>query len=507
MNPLKPLLLLFLLLIILFHSVLIYAQVNAPKQITNFDFDSRNPVFLEYPLNLPFNYELPELFFEAVTDSLTSVCSIKYNAVSDSFYQLTYISSNSNPNSSIINRYAQGKYIDFFLGLDYKILIWETNQNENWDIAFSIDSGNGWTPQSLLFSSLENETEPSFVINHFVYIPNTLFEIIYLQGNSVALFSKGETEKTEILFQGSDSVNYSSPTGAYPLFNNKLYVVAVEEKNGKTPRLVYRYRSLGDTLWSDKKYVIENTPAMRPKFTDPDFETILSFEDYSDELKKNLLIRPADFGIPGTAFSLIEDSTIETSDFSAFSYYLITESSQDDYYPFTPFAFKFRRNDSTFIRTGEFENYYYSYSDNYTRLINSKPAIGPLSEVAGGTVSYTIWEDSSNNKINLFGIKRVDYLGTVENNSWSVAKFTLSQNYPNPFNPTTTVNYQIPELSFVTLKVYDVLGNEIATLVNEEKPAGSYEVDFSGNNLTSGIYFYQLQAGEFIETKKMILLK
>ncbi len=136
MNPLKPLLLLFLLLIILFHSVLIYAQVNAPKQITNFDFDSRNPVFLEYPLNLPFNYELPELFFEAVTDSLTSVCSIKYNAVSDSFYQLTYISSNSNPNSSIINRYAQGKYIDFFLGLDYKILIWETNQNENWDIAF-----------------------------------------------------------------------------------------------------------------------------------------------------------------------------------------------------------------------------------------------------------------------------------------------------------------------------------------------------------------------------------
>jgi photosystem II stability/assembly factor-like uncharacterized protein len=83
----------------------------------------------------------------------------------------------------------------------------------------------------------------------------------------------------------------------------------------------------------------------------------------------------------------------------------------------------------------------------------------------------------------------------------------LKQNYPNPFNPTTKINYQIPELSFVTLKVYDVLGNEIATLVSEEKPAGSYEVEFSAMGLPSGIYFYKLQAGSFIETKKMVLLK
>ncbi len=89
--------------------------------------------------------------------------------------------------------------------------------------------------------------------------------------------------------------------------------------------------------------------------------------------------------------------------------------------------------------------------------------------------------------------------------------FNLMQNYPNPFNPTTTIKYQLLEISFVTFKVYDVLGNEIATLVNEEKPAGSYEIEFSaaggGNELTSGIYFYRLQAGNFVETKKMILMK
>jgi len=83
----------------------------------------------------------------------------------------------------------------------------------------------------------------------------------------------------------------------------------------------------------------------------------------------------------------------------------------------------------------------------------------------------------------------------------------LSNNYPNPFNPSTKINYQIPELSFVTLRVYDVLGNEIAALVKGEKPAGSYEVEFNASSIPSGIYFYKLQAGSFVETKKMVLMK
>ncbi|MCH8034250.1 MAG: T9SS type A sorting domain-containing protein [Bacteroidetes bacterium] len=86
-------------------------------------------------------------------------------------------------------------------------------------------------------------------------------------------------------------------------------------------------------------------------------------------------------------------------------------------------------------------------------------------------------------------------------------KFILSQNYPNPFNPITSIKYLIPEISFVTMEVYDVLGNEIATLVNEEKPAGSYEVIFDARNLSSGTYFYKIQAGTFVETKKMVLLR
>ena len=89
--------------------------------------------------------------------------------------------------------------------------------------------------------------------------------------------------------------------------------------------------------------------------------------------------------------------------------------------------------------------------------------------------------------------------------------FSLKQNYPNPFNPSTRIQYQVSSSWNVSLKVFDILGNEVATLVNEEKPAGRYEVEFetsSGNrHLASGIYFYQLKAGSFTETKKMILLR
>ncbi len=94
-----------------------------------------------------------------------------------------------------------------------------------------------------------------------------------------------------------------------------------------------------------------------------------------------------------------------------------------------------------------------------------------------------------------------------EYNNTSVHQFLLSQNYPNPFNPTTTIQYAIPKESFVTIKVYDVLGKEIATLVNERKSAGNYSVDFNSSNLPSGVYFYRMQAGSFISTKKFVLLK
>ncbi|MBK6879028.1 MAG: T9SS type A sorting domain-containing protein [Ignavibacteria bacterium] len=85
--------------------------------------------------------------------------------------------------------------------------------------------------------------------------------------------------------------------------------------------------------------------------------------------------------------------------------------------------------------------------------------------------------------------------------------YFLYQNYPNPFNPSTNIKFEIPSSLYVTIKVYSVLGREVATLINEFLNEGSYQIEFNGSNLESGIYFYRIQAGDFTEEKSMIMLK
>jgi hypothetical protein len=96
----------------------------------------------------------------------------------------------------------------------------------------------------------------------------------------------------------------------------------------------------------------------------------------------------------------------------------------------------------------------------------------------------------------------------ISGNEYEIPKeYKLEQNYPNPFNPGTKINYSIPKAGLITLKVYDMLGKEVSTLVNENKNAGNYTIVFNGGNLSSGIYFYKLSSGDFTQTKKMLLIK
>ena len=112
-----------------------------------------------------------------------------------------------------------------------------------------------------------------------------------------------------------------------------------------------------------------------------------------------------------------------------------------------------------------------------------------------------------------YRLKQIDFNGTykysevLEVNSVSVNTIALEQNYPNPFNPSTKIKYQVANDGVVSLKVYNSLGEEVAVLVNSYQPAGIYEVDFDGSKLTGGVYFYKLQAGDYVLTKKMILLR
>jgi hypothetical protein len=119
--------------------------------------------------------------------------------------------------------------------------------------------------------------------------------------------------------------------------------------------------------------------------------------------------------------------------------------------------------------------------------------------VESGSYSYRLKQIDLDGSFNFSKIVEVEV--KVPN------KFELSQNYPNPFNPATTIKYEIAKETNVTLKIYDVIGNEVATLVNETKPAGTYQVIFDASNLSNGVYLYKIQAGNFTATKKLILMK
>jgi hypothetical protein len=112
-----------------------------------------------------------------------------------------------------------------------------------------------------------------------------------------------------------------------------------------------------------------------------------------------------------------------------------------------------------------------------------------------------------------YRLKQIDFDGTfkfsneIEVEVIAPFQFVLEQNYPNPFNPSTTIQYQLSQDARVTLKVYDILGSEVATLINEEQQAGYKEVNFNGINFASGMYIYRLSIGSFVSTKKMLMIK
>ena len=132
-----------------------------------------------------------------------------------------------------------------------------------------------------------------------------------------------------------------------------------------------------------------------------------------------------------------------------------------------------------------------------------------LGGAESGEVNYKIRsKDYSNNLSPYTGIVTFGYSGlnkTIASNNLN--EYKLFSNYPNPFNPSTKIAYSIKEEGSVTLKVYDILGKEVATLVNENKPEGLYEAEFNASSLPSGMYIYKLQAGCFSDVKKMLLTK
>jgi len=175
-----------------------------------------------------------------------------------------------------------------------------------------------------------------------------------------------------------------------------------------------------------------------------------------------------------------------------------------------------RDNDKDVIGTGQGINQVAWWRNDggqpiqWTKFIITNNFVRPwplFADDLNGDNKIDIIVGSSHNGSNQIKWWRNDGITDVEKLSSLPENFKLYQNHPNPFNPLTKIKYSVPYSSKVIVKVFDVLGNEIRTLVNEDKPSGEYGVEFDGSGLPSGIYFYRLKAGDFVETKKMVLMK
>jgi hypothetical protein len=477
-------------------SSFIICQQDSVKQITNFSFDCRNVAFFVNAYN--YFYEDPgdqAIIFEGGNDTSSAIYELRYSDAADSFINPVQIS------KFALNRNPSALYI-YISGTDkkYRLVLWESYNGNDWDIVASSDSGTGWSEPYAILNSEEDEKD--FALDCYPYWGSN--QLIYTKRNSVYLYSLANGT-TDTLFTGNDTVSYSG--GNFSSGGN--YIAAAEMRvNGMAPQIVYKTRGESALNWGDTRVFDPEKITQNPVFMPSWGIKYLFYEILNGEKIQTKWITTDDINKPYYSEFLHEDTTIECSAFTSFIYPMPVFKSKD-FYSFWPYAFRFKRNDSTFIRVNTQYPHPapYNLTDNYyTKVKDAKPVPGlvGISDEYDMQV-YTIWEDSSNGRKNLFGVKNLFFPSSVKNNS--VLSFNLFQNYPNPFNPVTKIKYSVKNRENVTLKVYDILGKEVATLINEEKPAGDYEVTFNGNALASGVYIYRMTSGEFSSSKKLLLLK
>jgi hypothetical protein len=489
----------------LFYFVSTFSQSFEIKQITSGDFDAKNPIISAYSY-----WDSPIVFFELHSGDSSNIVTMGYNSFANTFLTITPITTG--------NALRIKPYEDFNRGIAF-----QTNENGNWDIAFRPYENGNWGQFTFLTNSSVDEinlspfyvSDPGFPSNNF---------ILFQRSDTIIVLEYKESVIAEYpVFVNTSQYQYSDYIGIYYSYSSNIYprvgihVVAVEIDSLGNRNLVYKYKPLFGQ-WEEKSFIKENCECRNPSLQKLYYTPGLIFEDstsngfrpfsvYDWELEKD--IEP----IPDLVSGNLSDFKIDQPNI------ITSNPSPNLELEFFPHTYFVRDGNDLKIRLNKLESGDV-VGDTLIdiKIDQSKVTLGALG-YWDGEIFYTIWEDSSEGHIHLFGRRQLYPVDAVSD-EYGIDDFSLSQNYPNPFNPSTSIKYAISSRQFVTLKVFDVLGNEIATLVNEEKSAGGYEVEFNshsveGRNLPSGVYFYQLIAKgpetssgqKSIQTKKMILLK
>ena len=381
-------------------------------------------------------------------------------------------------------------------------IVWYDERDGNNEIYYkrSTDGGISWGADTRLTNDPSDALYPSVSVSgsvvHVVWEDNRdgSYEIYYKRSSDTGVSLETDTQWTNM----NAWTEYPSVT----VSGSVVHVVWEDERNGNYE--IYYKRSIDDGLsWEIDTRLTNNTArSNRPSVTVSGSVVLAVWVDERDGNEEIYFKRSTD---GGESWSLDTRLTNNTSFSRKPSVRASGSTVHVVWYDY---------------RDGGPEIYYKRSSDagvsweTDTRLTNNIYNSYYSSVAVSGSVVHVVWIDERDWDAEIYYKRNLTGNVTgLENSDLNIPnEFLLLQNYPNPFNPSTKISWQSPVGSWQTLKIYDVLGNEVATLVDEYKPVGEYEVEFdvsqdSSPDIASGIYFYQLCAGSFIQTKKMILIK
>lgn len=460
------------------------------------EYNYKNPVF-EKTVNITgFDTEYLILAYEK-WDTLNSKSNIVFRKVLFNSLEPEVLVTNDN-------------FLNTNPSAGHTIIVWQSNKNSNIDIFYStyvVDSG--WTAPVALQNTPEYDLNPAVAeTKHFNNPP--AYYIVYQKNSDVYL---------KILYQGNflldtnltANINESCVNPEIKISSNNLYISYLKSVNSIQRIVILKANIISNyTLnWQNTNEIIQSKSVSEIKFINggASMEGILSYN--YDTLNTNHSLGIDLFSLSKNVFT----KNYSGRNFNgAGSMNPIITDNISDYFYFSVFGWLRKSNDSSMIMAnGRFFDNFAQYSSKFyigDSSITSKLDVSDFIYNSLAEFMFRIvWEKKINNRTALLESKFRDFLDNVKLIGEKANNYYLNQNYPNPFNPVTNINFSIPKNSFVTLKVYDMLGKEVAALVNENLNPGSYNFDFNAAGFASGIYFYKITAGDFSEVKKMTLLK
>jgi hypothetical protein len=396
----------------------------------------------------------------------------------------------------LTNNFAESRYPSIVASGSVVHVVWQEYRDGNSEIYYkrSTDGGLSWGTDTQLTNDTASSEIPSVAVSgsvvHVVWKDNRdgNFEIYYKRSTDGGLIWGADTRLTN----NTASSGFTSVAAS----GSVVHVVWQDNRDGNW-EIYYKRSTDGGVSWgADTRLTNNPSNSELPSIAVYGSAVYVVWEDFRDGNSEIYYKRSTDTGISWGADTRLTNNT-------AFSEYSSVSLSGSVVHVLW-------RDD----RDGNYEIYYKRSTDAGVswgadiRLTNNTANSFYPSVAVSGSVVHVVWTDHRDGNWEIY-YKR-DPTGNVgiQNISTEIpSAYSLSQNYPNPFNPETNIKFAIPKNGFVNIAIFDMLGKELETLVNEQLAPGTYETNWNASNYPSGVYFYKLSAGDISETKKMLLLK